>query len=81
VGLAGHIEIGDKAVLAAKSGLSKNVPAGSLVIGAPAKPMKEWKQSNFYISQLGKLFERVKELEKRVPDRDTSVGQKAEFET
>ncbi len=64
VGLAGHLEIGDKAIIGAQSGLSKNVPAGSMVIGAPAKPMKEWKQNNFYISQLHKLFERVKELEK-----------------
>jgi UDP-3-O-[3-hydroxymyristoyl] glucosamine N-acyltransferase len=66
VGLAGHIEIGDKAVVGAQSGLSKNVPAESMVIGAPAKPIKEWKQANFYISQLGKLYERVKELEGEV---------------
>ena len=66
VGLAGHIEIGDKAVIGAQSGLSKNVPAESFVIGAPAKPIKEWKQSNFYISQLGKLFDRVKDLERRL---------------
>lgn len=66
VGLAGHIEIGDKAVIGAQSGLSKNVPPGSMVIGAPAKPMKEWKQNNFYISQLGKLYERVKELERKL---------------
>jgi UDP-3-O-[3-hydroxymyristoyl] glucosamine N-acyltransferase len=64
VGLAGHIEIGDKAMIGAQSGLSKNVPAESMVLGAPAKPIKEWKQSNFYISQLGKLYDRVKELEK-----------------
>lgn len=66
VGLAGHIEIGDKAVLGAKAGVSKNVPAGAMLIGAPAKSMKEWKQTNFYISQLGKLYERVKELEGEV---------------
>jgi UDP-3-O-[3-hydroxymyristoyl] glucosamine N-acyltransferase len=66
VGLAGHLEIGDKAVIGAQSGLSKNVPPGSMVIGAPAKPMKEWKQTNFYISQLGKLYERVKELERKL---------------
>ena len=66
VGLAGHLEIGDKAVIGAQSGLSKNVPAESMVIGAPAKPMKEWKQNNFYISQLGKLYERVKELERKL---------------
>jgi UDP-3-O-[3-hydroxymyristoyl] glucosamine N-acyltransferase len=66
VGLAGHLEIGDKAIIGAQSGLSKNVPAGSMVIGAPAKPIKEWKQMNFYISQLHKLFDRVKDLEKLV---------------
>jgi UDP-3-O-[3-hydroxymyristoyl] glucosamine N-acyltransferase len=66
VGLAGHLEIGDKAVLGAKAGVSKNVPSGAMLIGAPAKPMKEFKQTNFYISQLAKLYERVKELEKLV---------------
>ncbi|MEI6377784.1 MAG: UDP-3-O-(3-hydroxymyristoyl)glucosamine N-acyltransferase, partial [bacterium] len=59
-------EIGDKAVIGAQSGLSKNVPPESFVIGAPAKPIKEWKQSNFYISQLGKLYDRVKELEQKL---------------
>jgi len=73
VGLAGHIEIGDKAVIGAQSGLSKNVPSGSMVIGAPAKPMKEWKQANFYISQLGKLYERVKELEGEVKSLKSEV--------
>jgi len=66
VGLAGHIEIGDKAVLGAKAGVSKSVPAGAMLIGAPAKPMKEFKQTNFYISQLRKLYDRVKDLEKLV---------------
>jgi UDP-3-O-[3-hydroxymyristoyl] glucosamine N-acyltransferase len=70
VGLAGHIEIGDKAVIGAQSGLSKNVPPESFVLGAPAKPIKEWKQSNFYISQLGKLYSRVKELERMLAERD-----------
>lgn len=64
VGLSGHIEIGDKATLGAQAGVSKNVGAGEIVIGAPAKPLKVWKQNNFYIHQLGKLFERVKALEK-----------------
>ena len=64
VGLAGHLEIGDKAVLGAQSGVSKNVSPGSMLIGAPAKPVKQWKETNFYISQLRKLYERVKELEK-----------------
>ncbi len=70
VGLAGHIEIGDKAVLGAKAGVSKSVPAGSMLIGAPAKPIKEFKQTNFYISQLHKLYDRVKELERKLSESD-----------
>ena len=66
VGLAGHLEVGDKAVLGAKAGVSKNVPSGAMLIGAPAKPMKEFKQTNFYVSQLHKLYERVKGLEEEV---------------
>jgi UDP-3-O-[3-hydroxymyristoyl] glucosamine N-acyltransferase len=66
VGLAGHIEIGDQAILGAKAGVTKNVPAGAILIGAPAKPMKDFKQTNFYISQLQKLYDRVKELERKI---------------
>lgn len=69
VGLAGHLEIGDKAVLAAKAGVSKNVPPGAMLVGAPAKPMKEFKETNFYISQLHKLYERVKQLELKMSER------------
>ncbi len=64
VGLSGHIEIGERAVIGAQSGLSKNVLPGEIVIGSPAKTIKTWKENNFYIHQLGKLFDRVKELEK-----------------
>jgi UDP-3-O-[3-hydroxymyristoyl] glucosamine N-acyltransferase len=73
VGLAGHLEIGDKAILGAQAGVSKNVPPGSLLIGAPAKPIKIWKENNFYISQLHKLYERVKELEKIIEKLPSSL--------
>ncbi|MCF7729021.1 MAG: UDP-3-O-(3-hydroxymyristoyl)glucosamine N-acyltransferase [Chthoniobacterales bacterium] len=64
VGLSGHIEIGDRAIIGAQSGLSKNVPPGVVVIGSPAKPIEQWKKNNFYVHNLGKLFDRVKVLEK-----------------
>ncbi len=69
VGLSGHIEIGDRATLGAQAGVSKNVEPGDVVIGAPAKPIKVWKQNNFYIHQLGKLFERVKVLESKTNEK------------
>ncbi len=70
VGIAGHLQVGDKAVLAAKAGVTKNVPPEGILIGAPAKPMKEWKETNFYISQLHKLHERIKELEKKLSPKE-----------
>ncbi len=63
VGLSGHIEIGDRAIIGAQSGLSKNVNPGAIVIGSPAKPIEQWKKNNFYIHNLGKIFDRVKVLE------------------
>lgn len=68
VGLSGHIEIGDRAIIGAQSGVSKNVKADSILIGSPAKPMQNWKQNNFYIHNLEKLFDRVKTLEKNSSD-------------
>jgi len=66
VGLSGHIEISDRAIIAAQSGISKNVPPDVVLVGSPGKPIQTWKQNNFYIHNLGKLFDRVKALEKRL---------------
>jgi UDP-3-O-[3-hydroxymyristoyl] glucosamine N-acyltransferase len=75
VGLSGHIEIGDRAIIGAQSGLSKNVKPGAIVIGSPAKPIEQWKKNNFYIHNLGKIFDRVKVLEnkKRAENEQSST--------
>ena len=62
-GIVGHIEIGDQAIVAAKAGVSKDVPAKAVVFGYPAEPLDEAKQSIAYIRRLPKLVERVKKLE------------------
>ncbi len=41
VGIAGHITIGAGSRLAAQSGVIKDLPAGSQVVGSPALPIKE----------------------------------------
>ncbi len=66
VGLSGHIEVGDQAIVGAQAGVSKNIPPKEIMIGAPAKPIKTWKENNFYLHNLGKLFERVKILEAKL---------------
>ena len=65
VGIVGHVEIADGSVIAAQSGVSKSVPGG-VWFGYPAGPIDEVKQQIAWIRSLGKLFARVKELEKKL---------------
>jgi len=65
VGIVGHVEIADGSVIAAQSGVSKSVPGG-VWFGYPAGPIDEVKQQIAWIRSLGKLFARVKAIEKRL---------------
>jgi len=65
VGIVGHVEIADGSVIAAQSGVSKSVPGG-VWFGYPAGPIEEIKQQIAWIRSLGKLFARVKALEKKL---------------
>jgi len=65
VGVIGHLTIDDNAVIAAQSGVSKDLPGGAW-FGSPAVPLPEAKRQIAWIHRLGKLFERVKALEKRL---------------
>ena len=65
VGIAGHIEIGDGTVIAGQSGVSKDL-RGGVWFGYPAVPFAEAKQQIAWIHRLGKLFARVKEIEKKL---------------
>ena len=64
VGIIGHIEIGDKTMIGAQSGISKNIEGGTWW-ATPAVPLDEAKMHLAWVRRLGKLFERVKELEER----------------
>jgi UDP-3-O-[3-hydroxymyristoyl] glucosamine N-acyltransferase len=67
VGVTGHVEIGDRNIIAAKTGVSKNLPAdGGTWWSTPATPLAEVKRQIARRHQLGELFERVKELEKKL---------------
>ena len=65
VGIVGHIEIGNGAAIGAQSGISKSIPGG-VWFGSPAVPLAEAKQQIAWIHRLGKLFARVKEIEKKL---------------
>src|SRR5215831_16608473 len=65
VGVVGHLEIADGSMIAAQSGITKNLPGG-VWFGSPAVPFPEAKQQISWIHRLGKLFARVKEIEKKL---------------
>jgi UDP-3-O-[3-hydroxymyristoyl] glucosamine N-acyltransferase len=65
VGIVGHIEIADGTMIAAQSGISKSIPGG-VWFGYPAVPLAEAKQQIAWIHRLGKLFARVKEIERKL---------------
>jgi UDP-3-O-[3-hydroxymyristoyl] glucosamine N-acyltransferase len=65
VGIVGHATIGDGTMVAAQSGVSKNIPGG-VWFGYPAVPFAEAKRQFAWIHRLGRLFERVKAIEKKL---------------
>lgn len=65
VGVNGHIEIGDGAIVTAMAGITKSVPPKEVLVGLPAKPMREYKENYVLLRNIGKLYERVSKLEER----------------
>ena len=65
VGIIGHVEIGDGTAIGAQSGISKSIPGG-VWFGSPAVPLAQAKQQIAWIHRLGKLFARLKEIEKKL---------------
>jgi len=63
VGVSGHIEIGDAAIVGPMSGVPKSIQPGAMLIGAPARPWKDYQINLALLNKLPKLFHRVKKLE------------------
>src|SRR5213083_3315089 len=64
-GIIGHIEIGDNTAIGAQSGISKSISGGAWW-ASPAVPLAEAKQQIAWVRRLGKLFARMKEVEKKL---------------
>jgi UDP-3-O-[3-hydroxymyristoyl] glucosamine N-acyltransferase len=65
VGCVGHVEVGDDTILGAKTGVSKSISGGTWW-GRVAVPIHQAKQQVVWVRSLGKLFARVKALEKKL---------------
>lgn len=54
VGYAGHLKIGTGATIGAQSGVMKDVPAGAIMMGAPAVPHMEFMRQNVILQKMVK---------------------------
>jgi UDP-3-O-[3-hydroxymyristoyl] glucosamine N-acyltransferase len=55
-------------MIGAMSGLAKNVPPKTIMFGAPAQPIREYKENYALLKNIRKLYNRVKALEAKNPE-------------
>ncbi|HKX27650.1 MAG TPA: UDP-3-O-(3-hydroxymyristoyl)glucosamine N-acyltransferase [Blastocatellia bacterium] len=69
IGTNQHITIGDRAIITARTGVTKSVEGGKIMGGMmPAQDYQSWRRAQVLYSRLPELFERLKRLEKAVAD-------------
>jgi UDP-3-O-[3-hydroxymyristoyl] glucosamine N-acyltransferase len=56
-GLADHIAIGDRARIAAGAGVMKDVPAGEMWAGLPARPIRRWMRETALVAKMARVGE------------------------
>ena len=66
VGLAGHLKIGDRATITAQAGLNKDVPAGAVLAGHHALPIRESLKLEALTRKLPEIVERLKAIEAKL---------------
>lgn len=66
VGVKDHLTIGKGATVFAKSGLLKDVPDGSTVMGYPARPYIDFFKERILIERLPEIEKRIKKLEEQI---------------
>ena len=72
----GHIRIGDYVMVAAQSGVTKDVPAGRVVAGSPHRPHRDWLRAEACISGLPETRQMLTALMKRVEKLETGKRSK-----
>jgi UDP-3-O-[3-hydroxymyristoyl] glucosamine N-acyltransferase len=75
-GFAGHLEVGDKAVITAQSGTSHDIPPGAVMSGSPAFENSVWRRATAVFSKLPDLARRLRNLEKEIEKLRRTIGPK-----
>ncbi len=65
-GITDHVRIGAGTVIAGRTGVTNDIPAGSMVSGFPARPHNEAKRALVLAADLPSLYKRVRKIEKKL---------------
>jgi len=66
VGVADHLEIGDRVMIASQSGVAKSIEPGQIVSGTPTMPHRLWLRASSLFQHLPEFSRRLRGLEKRL---------------
>jgi UDP-3-O-[3-hydroxymyristoyl] glucosamine N-acyltransferase len=72
-GFAGHLEVGDKAVITAQSGMSHDIAPGTVVSGSPAFENAAWLRSAAAFPKLPDLLRKVRDLQREIQQIKNSL--------
>ena len=73
-GAAGHLELGDGVVVAAKTAVLQDLPAGAFVAGIPAVDHRLWKKSQAALKRLPDLLQEIRDLRRRLDALESKLG-------
>ena len=69
-----HLEIGDKVIIGAQSGVSKSITKPGMYFGYPAKEMAIALRTEAHIRNLPKYAERIKDLENKISELEKKIN-------
>ncbi len=73
VGIVGHVTVGAKAILSARTGVTASLPGGITYSGKPAVPMRDDLKAQALVRRLPDISARLKALERAAGGKDGAV--------
>ena len=68
VAIKDHLHIGDRVMIAPKSGVHNSQPEGVVLCGIPAIPIKPWIKATTVFTRLPEMYRDIKKLKKQLSD-------------